>query len=126
MNRKFLIIVFALILGLANFNDSASKDMAKSFTVHHSEQVCADQLVDASPLASEYAIARHNSYSSNVRNLTSAQKKTNGSHFHRLLAKSGKNLNNTYSLKSIRYVSHYYPTSYNPQRMVIQLRKLII
>ena len=125
MSRKFLILIVTFVFALIFSDTSESKDV-----IHVSndliEQISPDELDEQSPINSDYGIARQNSYSAPMRNMQPVQKKTGGSAIQKTIVKSGRNLCQVITTRQNSYVSYYYPSTYTPDRMIIQLRKLVI
>lgn len=125
MSRKFYILILTFVLSLIFSSTSESKDIVYDSS-ELLEQICPDELDEQSPINSDYGIARQNSYSAPIRNLQPAQKKTGSSYGQRSIIKSGKYLCHSNIIRQYGYISYYYPSTYNPNRMIIQLRKLVI
>lgn len=126
MSRKFLILIVTFVFALIFSDTSESKDV-----IHVStdliEQISPDELEEQSPINSDYGIARQNSFSSApIRNLQPVQKRSGGTSIQKSIIKSGKNLCQQIVSRQYGYVSYYYPSTYTPDRMIIQLRKLVI
>lgn len=125
MSRKFLILIVTFVFALIFSDTSESKDV-----IHVStdliEQISPDELEEQSPINSDYGIARQNSYSAPMRNMQPVQKKTGSSCVQKTIVKSGRNLCPLTTSRQYGYVSYYYPSTYTPDRMIIQLRKLVI
>ena len=125
MSRKFIILITTFVLALVSSYQSESKDIAH-VSIDGLEQISPDQLDEQSPISSDYGLGRQNSYSAPIRNLQPVQKRTANSCPQKSIIKSGKNLCPLSIVRQYGYVSYYYPSTYNPDRMIIQLRKLVI
>lgn len=126
MSRRFIILIVAFVFALTNSYRSESKDVihVPSEVI---EQIAPDELHEESPYNSDYGIARQNSFSSApIRNLQPVQKRSGGTNVQKSIIKSGKNLCQQIVSRQYGYVSYYYPSTYTPDRMIIQLRKLVI
>ena len=127
MSRRFIILIVAFVFALTNSYRSESKDVihVPSEVI---EQIAPDELHEESPVNSDYGIARQNSFSTPIRNLQPVQKRSGsgGTNVQKSIIKSGKNLCQQIVSRQYGYVSYYYPSTYTPDRMIIQLRKLVI
>ena len=125
MSKKFLILITTFVLALASSYHSESKDITH-VSSEILENISPYELDEQSPISSDYGIGRQNSYSAPIRNLQPVQKRTANSCPQKSIIKSGKNLCPLSIVRQYGYVSYYYPSTYNPDRMIIQLRKLVI
>jgi hypothetical protein len=125
MSKRFIILIVAFVFALTNSYRSESKDVihVPSEVI---EQIAPDELHEESPVNSDYGIARQNSFSTPIRNLQPVQKRSGGTSIQKSIIKSGKNLCQQIVSRQYGYVSYYYPSTYTPDRMIIQLRKLVI
>lgn len=125
MSRKFIILVISFVFALISSYKSESKDIT-AVSTNKIEQIIHDELEEPLPINSEYGIARQNSYSAPIRNLQPVKKNSNLTGLKRLIIKSGRNLCQQNIIRQYGYVSYYYPSNYKPDRMIVQLRKLVI
>ncbi len=125
MSRKFLILIITFVFALIYSDRSESKDVTR-ISNEMIEHITPDELHEESPIRSDSGIARENPYSASMRNLQPVQKKTGGSSVQKIIFKSGRILCPQMISRQYGYVSYYYPSTYTPDRMIIQLCKLII
>ena len=126
MNKRFIILLFAVILAFAFSDNSQSKENISFVHEHSLDEVYEISFNEDSP-ASEYGIPRQNSYSAPARTVKVAKRNSSTGHHNISLAvKAGKNLDSKVFLRALASCQCDFSGRFCTQRRLISLRKLVI